>query len=126
MPKPIPQATIRPSASGFALIGINGAVIRDGFKTRALAAMWAARKGLYQRTTPRPNKPTIPAELENDAIKGIPLLARLTGTAYWRFLAEAKCGLYGPLIQLGPNSFGLRFGDWKAAIASREIKTASK
>jgi len=120
------QATIRSSPSGFALVDAGGAVIRDGFRTRALAAMWGTRQKLYTGTTPRRQKIAIPAELEDHRVLKRPVAATLVGEGYPRFLEESNAGLWGPVIRMGANTFGHRLGDLKARMAAREIKTASK
>ena len=116
----MPQATIIETSNGFA-VSLNGTIVRDGFTSRGHAAMWATRQKIYQGTTPRRAKPTIPAEIEDYSIKPIPLLAAMSGDSYPRFLADAKAGKYGPLYPLG-KGHGLMFGNWKAGMATRVVK----
>ena len=92
------------------------------FGVRGHAAMWAARQKIYEGTTPRRRQQEIPPELVDESIKPIPLLAKMSGKGYPRLLAEAKAGLYGELYQLGKNSFGLKFGNWKRGMAARIVK----
>jgi len=112
--------TIEPSGDGFAVI-TDGKTIRDGFVSRGHAAMWAARKGLYQGHTPR-RKPEIPVSLADEQILKLPLAAKLTGRGYPRFLAEAKAGVWGELFQLGKNIFGVKLGNIKRSLTAAQIK----
>jgi hypothetical protein len=117
------NARIIPSDNGYAVV-VGRHVFRDGFKDRAVAAMWASRQKsiIYKGVTPRRAKPTIPAEIEDESIKKIKLLAEMSGESYPRFLAEAKAGMYGELYQLGKNIFGLKYGNWKRGMAARVVK----
>ena len=118
-----PQTTIRPSGpDSFAVVGADGATVRDGFKSRGHAAMWAAKQKIYQGKTPPRRQVEIPPALEDESIKKIKLLAEMSGESYPRFLAEAKAGVYGELYQLGKNIFGLKYGNWKRAMAARIVK----
>lgn len=116
------NARIIPSDNGFAVV-VGRHVFRDGFKDRAVAAMWASRQKsiIYKGITPRRAKPPIPPDLEDESIKPIPLLASMSGDSYRTFLADAKSGRYGELYQLA-NGFGLNFGNWKRGMAARIVK----
>lgn len=113
-------AIIISSDNGFA-VAVNGEIVRAGFVSRGHAAMWAARQKIYERKTPSRRPVEIPANLEDEAIKPIPLLAQMSGDSYPTFLADAKAGRYGALYQLG-RRFGLKFGDWKRGMATRVVK----
>ena len=113
-------ATIQSTGRGTYAVVLGGKV-RHEARTRALAAMWAARQKIYQGTTPRRAKPPIPAEIEDYSIKPIPLLAQMSGDSYRTFLADAKAGRYGPLYQLA-NGLGLNFGNWKRGTAARKVQ----
>ena len=114
-------ATIESCGNGFAVI-VAGEIIRDGFVSRGHAAMWAARQRLYQRKTAPRREIALPPDLEDESIKKIPLLAKMSGKSYPTFLAEAKAGAYGELYQLGKNIFGLKFGNWKRGMAAQTVK----
>jgi hypothetical protein len=117
------RVSVRPTGpSSFAAIDADGNVIRT-FSTAAVAWMWLAKRGLYQaRTKRKPTATEIPSDLEAERILGMKVLARLSNQSYGTFLEEAKRGTYGPLIKTGARTFGIRFGDWKAAVAQRELK----
>ena len=115
------NAIIEPTERGTYALKVDGKVLHEA-PSRALCGMWGARKGYYQGVTPRRAKPTIPAEIEDESIKKIKLLAEMSGESYPRFLAEAKAGTYGELYQLGKNSLGLKYGNWKRAMAARVVK----
>jgi hypothetical protein len=112
------QATIRKTSNGFGVV-VDGKVVSE-HKTRALCAMWASRKGLYRGTTQRKRQPEIPHDLADEAVRGIPLLARLSGDSYPTFLADAKAGRYGELYQLS-RGFGLRYRNFRRGMAARII-----
>jgi hypothetical protein len=114
------QATIVPSDNGFAVV-VDGNVVRAGFTSRGMAAMWAARQKLYRGTTRRHAKPVIPPALEDQSIKPTRLLAAMTGESHWRFMVEARRGTYGPLFRLGSKGYGLGYGNWKRGLAARAI-----
>jgi hypothetical protein len=114
------NAAIIASDNGFAVV-VDGEIVRDGFVGKGHAAMWAKRRGIYHRQGPVRRKPEIPANLEDDAIKPIPLLARMSHSGYPKFLAEAKAGLYGELYAVG-NGYGLKYGNWKRGMAARVVK----
>jgi hypothetical protein len=116
------QATIVATDDGQFAVVLDGEIIRSGFKTRGHGAMWATRQGIYQGTTARRPEKQIPPALEDESIKRIPLLARMSGKSYPRFLAEVKAGMYGPVFQLGRNALGLKFGNWKRGMAARIVK----
>jgi hypothetical protein len=84
--------------------------------------MWAARQGIYQGKTPRRRKPEIPPDLENFRIVKRPVAAALVGEGYPRFLEESNAGLWGPVYQMGANTFGHQLGDLKARIAARQVR----
>jgi hypothetical protein len=115
------RATIQPSDAGFAIIN-DGEIIRDGFTSRGHAAMWAARQKIYQGKHAPRRKPEIPPELEDESIKKLRLLAAMSGKSYWRFLAEAKSGVYGELYLLGKKTLGLKYGAWKRGMAARQVQ----
>jgi hypothetical protein len=115
------QAKIISSGDGFA-VAVDGENVRTGFNSRSLAAAWAARKGLYRRTT-KPTRPThIPAEFVEECIWRLRPLAKMSGDGYPRFLADAKAGVYGPLYRIAKNCFGLKYGNWKRAMEARIIR----
>jgi hypothetical protein len=117
----VANAIIQLTERGTYAVVVRRKVRRDDFPTRAVAAMWAARQGIYKGVTPRRAKPTIPAEIEDHSIKPIPLLARMSGDSYRTFLADAHDGRYGPLYELA-NGYGLNFGNWKRGMAARVVK----
>ena len=86
--------------------------------------MWGTRQKLYQGSGPPRRKPAIPPNLEDESIKPIPLLSRMSGDSYPTFLADAKAGRYGELYRLA-NGFGLKFGNWKRGMAARVINKAA-
>jgi hypothetical protein len=120
-----PRATIHATDRGTFAVAVDGVVLRDDFKTRALAAMWATRQKIYEGTSPRRTKPIIPPELEDQSIKPTRLLAAMQGESHWRFMIDARAGLYGELYPLG-RGHGLKFGKWKAGRDARAIKVAAE
>jgi len=119
---PTPQAVIRRTNDGSFAVIVDDEIVRDGFVSRGHAAMWASRQHLYERKTPRRRQVALPPDLEDESIKKLPLLARMSGKSYPTFLAEAKAGAYGELYQLGKNIFGLKFGNWKRGMAAQTVK----
>ena len=119
------QATISPTERGTFAVAIDGEIIRNDFKTRALAAMWATRQKIYRGTSGPLTKPTIPPALEDESIKPVRLLAAMSGQSYPRFMIDARAGKYGPLYPFGNKSHGLKFGLWKAGRDTRVIKVAA-
>lgn len=117
------KITVREIGPGdFAVIDAAGAIVRDGFSTPKIAWMWAAKKGLHESPKKRgPRAAEIPADLLEERIYGLPLLARLSNIPYPRFLPRAHAGEFGPLIRINSRHCGLRFGGWKAAMAAREV-----
>jgi hypothetical protein len=110
--------------NSFAVVGADGAIVRDNFPIPAVAWMRAAKRGLHQGAAKRKREArAIPSNLEDEQILGLPVLARLSNTSYPVFLERAKAGEYGPLFQIGKRTFGLRLGDWKKSIAAREVQT---
>jgi hypothetical protein len=116
------NATIQPTESGTFAVVISGKVLRDNFPTRALAAMWAARQGVYKSPALPRRKPEIPDAPADEQILKLRLAARLTGRGYPRFLNEAKRGVWGELYQVGKNIFGVKLGNIKRGMASAQIK----
>jgi hypothetical protein len=98
------NGTIQPTDGGFAFV-VDGKVLHEA-ASRALCGMWGARAGYYQGVTPRRRKPEIPPDLENFRIVKRRLAAALVGEGYPRFLAESRAGLWGPVYQMGANTFG--------------------
>jgi hypothetical protein len=47
--------------------------------------------------------------------------AELLHVHYTTFVPRARAGEFGPLIRIGERTFGLRYGDWKAAMTAREV-----
>jgi hypothetical protein len=116
------NATIQPTDHGTFAVVAGGKVLRDDFPTRALAAMWGTRQGVYQGKHPPRRRPEIPADLADERILKLPLAAKLAGRGYPRFLAEAKAGMWGELYQIGRTSFGVKFGNLKRGMAASVIK----
>ena len=117
----VKNATIQPTESGTYAVVVNGKVLHES-PTRALAAMWGAKRRVYKSPVPPRRKPEIPDALADEQILKLPLAARLTGRGYPRFLAEAKAGVWGELYQLGKNIFGVKLGNIKRGMAAAQIK----
>ena len=119
------RISVRPTGpNSFAVIGADGAIIRDNFKTLQAAWMWSAKAGLHQGAAKRKREATaIPSDLEDERILGLKLLARLSNVSYEKFLSRAKDGEFGPLFKTSKRIFGLRFGDWKRSMAARQVQT---
>jgi hypothetical protein len=118
------QILVRPTGpNSFAVIAADGRIVRDHFTRPQVAWMWAAKRGLHQGRNKRKREATaIPSGLEDEQILGPKMLARLSNISYAVFLSRAKSGEYGPLIQTGERTFGLRLGDWRRAMAARVVK----
>jgi hypothetical protein len=119
MPKQ--KVTVRQSGNGFALIGADGQVIRDGFKTLHTAWMYAGVKGLHKGRDRAKRETVIPAAHADEQIFGLPYYAHLSNRPYPRFFLEAKAGKWGTLIRLNDRHFGIRWGDYRRNIAAREV-----
>jgi hypothetical protein len=115
------EATIKRLSDGKYAVIRDGEILYSGFAGPGHAAMWAARQNIYKPKGKPRRWPVIPNNLEDESIKPLPLLARMSGGGYPRFLREAKEGLYGELYKLG-NGYGLKYGDWKRGMAARVIK----
>jgi hypothetical protein len=124
---PTKKISVREIEPGnFAVVGADGRLIRDGFRTLQTGWMWAARKGLHKGRNKLKPALVVPPDLENERILGLPLLAKMSNRNYGEFLADAKAGVFGPLLRVNDRHWGIRLGDWKAAMAAREIKHQSE
>lgn len=123
MPIKQTRVTVRPCANGFALIGADGQVIADGFKTPQLAWMRAGRKGLHKGKQ-RINRDTkiIPEAMADERIFGLPFYAALTNRPYQRFFLEAKRGEWGTLVRMAGRYLGIRWGDYQRSLTAREVQ----
>jgi hypothetical protein len=108
----------------FALVDGNDEIIRSGFRSKALCAMWGKRKSLYEGKPPKHRSIPIPEALMDERVFGIRFYAQLQSRNYQSFLVEARRGDWGTLLKLNGRDFGIRWGEYRQAVAAREVKTA--
>jgi len=106
----------------FAVVSINGETIRDGFRSRAGAFMWAGKNGLHKGAVRRAREVAeLPVDLAGEQLLRPKLIAALEGISYGQALQGVKTGRYGPPIRVNERDFSVRRRHYEESARQREL-----